>query len=332
MFMKRNTIDVLYATNSHYLLYTLASMLSFIEHSGLGQDKINIHLMTEGCSGDDYRFAQEVLSDFSHVFLSIYPIEEYSMSKYHIPPWQNTQVANARLFFQDILGSKIADIDSLLYLDSDTMVVGSLEELLDKKDGLYAVRDNCQPSYYRRFGLDKYFNSGVLWIDTKSWIENHYQDKIVTFIKNNRDIKLKYPDQDILNCSLKDDIKELTHSYNLSPYIAMSSDFGLRYSCRREGIDYKEVQEERIHPKIIHSCGILGIKPWTQNQVNPYNDIFRDYIKRVDCSFEVESLDSIMSFLSENPRLFSMFLNLKTFTPDCVHQATVSLLSKIKSK
>ena len=33
------------------------------------------------------------------------------------------------------------------------------------------------------------------------------------------------------------------------------ADFKLRHIV-------KEVQEERIHPKIIHSCGILGIKVW----------------------------------------------------------------------
>ena len=324
-----NKIDVLYATNPSYLIVTLASILSLIENSNLLEKTLDLHLMTEGLTKDDFQFLESFLGQYDNVRVSIYPIEEFNVNKYHIPDWQHTQVANARLFFQDILGTKIKDMQQLLYLDSDTIVVDDLTGLAQYQEGVYAVRDNCMPAYYHKLNLDKYYNSGVLYLDTKTWIKECYQEQIVEFIEKNNSINLLYPDQDILNCALKEKIKPLSTSYNLSPYMCLIDDFTLQYHCSKTDNDYQKIKEDINNAKILHSCGILGVKPWSDNKVNPYNEVFRSYIGRIDPSFELQKLGIVKNFLANHPQLFNTLLNLKTYTPEYLENASKKLLSKV---
>ena len=324
-----NRIDVLYATNQSYLIVTLASILSLIENSNLLEKTLNLHLMTEGLTKNDFQFLEIFFRQYNNVRLSIYPIEEFNINRYHIPDWQHTQVANARLFFQDILGTEIKDIQQLLYLDSDTIVVDDLTGLAQYQAGVYAVRDNCMPAYYHKLNLDKYYNSGVLFLDTKTWIKECYQEQIVEFIEKNNSINLLYPDQDILNCALKGKIKPLSISYNLSPYMCLIDDFTLQYHCRKTDNDYQKIKEDIKNTKILHSCGTLGVKPWSDNKVNPYNEVFRSYIERIDSSFELQKLGTVKGFLANHPQLFNTLLNLKTYTPEHLENASKKLLSKV---
>ncbi len=326
-------IDILYATNKKYLFVTLASLVSLMENANLALDtKININLMTEGLVKEDYKLLEEIISLYPAFKLTVYPIEEFNIEKYNIPKWLNTQVANARLFFQEILGDKVKNMEKILYLDSDTIVIDDLRGLEKYQEGIYAVKDSALPSYCRKLNVDNYYNSGVLYLDPKNWIENNYQEKIVDFVKYNRDFDFSYPDQDLINVVLKDELKPLEESYNVSPFMFSITDRTLDYYCKVTNNDYRSLKENIRNPKIIHTCGFLGIKPWMDNAVNPYNDIYRYYLRRVNANFEVENLTGIKEFLGKHPRLFYSLLLLKTYTPDSLQNSTKKLALKFYTK
>lgn len=310
----KNT-GILYATNKEYLTITLASMLSLIENST--KEYLRIYLMTENLNEQDYTLIEKVIREYPNVNLSIYPIEEFHLEKYGIPGWQNTQAANARLFFQEILGNKV-DKEELLYLDSDTIVVDNLTEL-DKYQGkIYAALDTAMPSYLKQLGVTRYFNSGVLKINTDWWKKEKCQERIIKFMKDNPSKKLTYPDQDVLNYVLGQEIEELPMSYNLPPSISMMAGMTLDSYCKRIKRNSEAATVAKNNPKIIHSYGLLGIKPWTNNEVNPYNNIFRKYLYEVNPEFELQELTSMKKFLSTTPRLFNSLFLLKSYTPECL--------------
>jgi lipopolysaccharide biosynthesis glycosyltransferase len=233
-------------------------------------------------------------------------------------PNGNTQVANARLFFQKILKEQVEKMDRMLYLDSDTIILGDLSGLLNKEAPIYAVRDNTPSSYAKGLGLSTYYNSGVLYIDVKKWLEENYQEQIENYIENNQGKKFTYPDQDILNVVLQGQITELSREYNMAPYAYALRDEKLTNYCKRYNVPLDELLLARNNPKILHSTGLLGIKPWTDNEVNPYNDIFRRYLYKVNPEFELQELDSMKKLLSTNPRLFNSLFLLKSYTPECL--------------
>lgn len=315
----KNT-GILYATNKDYLIITLSSMLSLIENAN--GEELNIYFMTENLNDQDYALIEKTAKEYPNVNLSIYPIEGFHLERYKIPGWQNTQAANARLFFQRILGNQIDRIDNLLYLDSDTIVVDNLKSL-DRYNGkINAALDNALPSYLAQLGVTRYFNSGVLKINTNWWRNENCEEKIIKFVRDNPTKKLTYPDQDLLNYVLGEEIEEIPMNYNLPPSVSMMNGVTLDLYCKKIKRDTSEIIDAKKDPKILHSYGLLGIKPWTDNKVNPYNEIFRKYLYEVNPSFELQELSGLKRLLSADPRIFNGLFLLKTYTPECL-QGTI---------
>lgn len=306
---------ILYATNKEYLKVTLASMLSLIKTNH--NEKINIFFMTENLHEHDYNLIERIVKEYPNVTLSIHPIEKYHIEKYKIPGWQNTQAANARLFFQEILGNKIEEIEELLYLDSDTIVMDDLTDLNKYNGKIHAVLDNAVPSYLEQLGVKKYFNSGVLKINTAWWKKEKCEERIIKFVRDNPTKKLTYPDQDVLNCVLGEEIEEMPMNYNLPPSINIMSNLVLDLHCKKIKRNKSEIITAKKNPKILHSYGLLGIKPWTDNKVNPYNENFRKYLYEIEPSFELQELAGMKKILAMNPQLINSLFLLKAYTPEC---------------
>lgn len=324
-------INVLYSSNNIYLKMMLASMYSFVLNSKF--EIIKFHIITENFTTDDYKLIEDIMSKFPNVSLSFYSIESYHLEKYGIPEWRGTQIPNARLFFQKIMDKNIADIKNLLYLDADTIVIDSLNEIGKYNKGLYAVKDACLTNYYKSLNnLDTYYNSGVIYIDVNEWANNNYQEKILDFIKNNSQIKLSYPDQDILNCVLSNEIKPLPPTYNVGPYGYIFNDSALKIYYKKRNTPFEEVIAARDNAKILHSYGFFGIKPWMKNKVHPFNEQFCQYLKETDPSFEVVDMPALTKILTFNPQIFYNLLLLKACIPNFAQDSVKTLSLKINNR
>lgn len=99
-----------------------------------------------------------------------------------------TQMSLARLF-----APQYVEDDKVLYLDSDCVVLKSIDELfeIDLKDNLFA--GVIEPS---KSSSEPYFNAGVLLLNLKQWREENITEKVMNIINKKF---LRYPDQDALN-------------------------------------------------------------------------------------------------------------------------------------
>ncbi len=105
------------------------------------------------------------------------------------------------------------DYDRILYLDSDIMVVGEELGAVFSLDLLTApvgaATDNMKLKYPRRPTPDQaalgvngpYFNSGVLLIDTKAFVQQEIREKCIQVAKQHDPEKLHF-DQTLLNLAL----------------------------------------------------------------------------------------------------------------------------------
>ncbi|MBQ8256194.1 MAG: glycosyltransferase family 8 protein [Alphaproteobacteria bacterium] len=130
------------------------------------------------------------------------------------------------IFYRLFAGKIFPNINKLLYLDSDTLIYDDVSELYNtdiSKHTLAAVPDmapredpnNPNGKYVSNFAKEHlkngtYFNSGVLLINTKKQTES------IALLTQTK-VKLKYPDQDILNVALQTQIKPLDLKYNTAP-------------------------------------------------------------------------------------------------------------------
>lgn len=151
-----------------------------------------------------------------------------------------------RLFFPYIL-----DADRLLYLDTDVICVSSIAKLfsLPMKENIIAVAPDIEPMLSKRnlalnLGTHKYFNSGVILIDLKKWLNNDINNKIFKVIKK-RKKDLIALDQDALNIVFAN----LPHLYLDRAYDVMEL-----WKC-------DDVKQRLKETKLIHFAS--QPKPWS---------------------------------------------------------------------
>ena len=329
-------LDVLYASDANYIDIMMTSIISLIKNSNI--KFLNIHIISSGFNNNDYSKVRDIISRYPNVKVDFYPLEEYDIERYNIPSWHGLQVGNARLFFQDIIGNKVKDIDTLLYLDGDTLVKGDLNQL-DKYTGnpISACKDNISPSMARKYGVDTYYNSGVLLINVNEWVRRHLQDKILDEVYN-PSTELYLPDQNILNIALKDDIGELPINYNLMPleYFFNEKERKRYFNPKLRQRTAAEVGEAIINPKIYHCCCLAGIKPWYKNSINPFNEEFLKYVYEVNPDFELYDSNKFRQIFDQHPELLKKLLLLRNYLPNdfniIVTKLSILLQGNMKSR
>ncbi len=134
-----------------------------------------------------------------------------------------TPVVYLRLALPEALG---ADYRRLLYLDGDIFVQGGdFSAFLGLDLGprfIGAVRDNSQwrtpdrrPEQFRRLGLPatRYFNAGVMLIDTAGYNAAGVLERCVALGRANREKMIRH-DQNLLNSTLRGDWAELSPVWN----------------------------------------------------------------------------------------------------------------------
>lgn len=305
-------MDVLYTANDKYIDIMLTSMVSLIRNGGF-QD-ITFHIITENYSYEDYKRVYDVLTRYDNVDLFFYNLEDYNIERFNIPKWRNTQIANARVFYNRIL-DKNPKGEQILYLDSDTLVVDKIDVIRGNEDNpIYAVQDSTRKEYYHNLGLSDYYNSGVLLFNRDTWNEKKIDDRIFTFLENHDVTNFEFPDQDLINISLQDEIGRMPLGYNICiyPFMFNEAQFNLYYGNDLRSFSLQEIDEARKNAKIIHFYGINCNKPWFKNKINPFNETYREYLHEVNPDFEIKPVPGIAGVLANSPILFYNLLALRS--------------------
>jgi lipopolysaccharide biosynthesis glycosyltransferase len=182
------------------------------------------------------------------------------------------EAAFIRLFLPAILSE---DYDRILYLDSDIFLnrpgLAQLFATDLENHPLAAVRDIQQVFSQRHrlpdfalLGLQDvaYFNSGVLLIDCKRFIETKLEQRCMEFMRERPDVVAFFHDQSALNGVLRGEWKELHPKWNWM------------YSIKTT--NFVEMES----PHIIHFIGPQKPWRWVNGEIpRKYYDAYRDYLR-----------------------------------------------------
>jgi lipopolysaccharide biosynthesis glycosyltransferase len=194
-----------------------------------------------------------------------------------------TITAYYRLLLPQILPP---EFKKAIYLDTDMVVTGNLEEIwnIDIGDNyVLAVQDDTQltismcPSVrdYEQLGISpdcKYFNSGLLVINMDKWRADNIGHRVIEYIRQN--IQYRPNDQDALNAIVAGKWGELHPKWNQMP--------GVYYPDFKERNPLPpEVYQELLHqPCVIHFTNTP--KPWCAGLrtecTHPKKDLFFRYV------------------------------------------------------
>ena len=319
-------MHIMYTANKSFIEIMLTSIYSLIINGNL--ESINLHIITENCDESDFNKIHKFLDQFKNVNVDIYKLEDNPINEYSIPNWKNSQIANARIFYPRIIKERHPEVKNLLYIDCDTIIKGDLNGLTSYDEyPINAALDEVTKDYYeKRLGLTKYHNSGVLYINTDEWNKLDVEYRVKDFCKT-PNIKISYPDQDVLNITLKDKINTIPNRYNLSlyPYIFKMFGMKIRYEMQERQISYQDILKEKENAVVLHSLGLFNIKPWYNSKINPLTKEFMQYMKDIDPDFELKELSRFKKIITISPTLFKSLILIKPYIPTEIRNKIKSL-------
>lgn len=277
-------LHLLMASNDGYVPYMGVSLFSMLENSAGDFDRVHIYIIDNGISEGNREKLLAQTAAYPHVTTTFHDLRD-RLSEF-CPKvdngWDNT--VYGRFFIDELVEE---GVEKALYMDGDTIVSGSLRELMSIDLGencLAGVRDFLEPKRIRYLNMEEtayYINSGILLVNLKNYREFEVRKKIVQFI-NTFDRRLDYPDQDAISAVCSRTIQILPPKYNFGWHLPERR---LKWDYRKIGFPYsyeelyETVKDNYAAVVIFHFFGVG--KPWRRGECAPeFEKIWSSYSKR----------------------------------------------------
>ncbi|MDB5249650.1 MAG: hypothetical protein JWQ40_4044 [Segetibacter sp.] len=263
--INKGSIDYLHIAlgfDENYIV-PIYALLTSIFHNNR-DSAIMFHVIATGLNETEKEKIKQYIRR-NNAEISYYTINEEEVRKIvYIPANTHFTIATYyRLFFPSLIPS---DIRKLLYIDSDAIVIGNLQELYNTDIGnapIGAATDSGpHPGEFLGIkGKENYFNAGVLLIDIRNWKEQMVTENALQFLADYPE-KIKYVDQDALNATLINKWFKLDNKYNLTWF-----DVSLQ-------VPKSELTKDKV---IIHYT--TPNKPWHCLARNKLRSFYHHYLK-----------------------------------------------------
>ena len=200
--------NIVFCINSKFSKYLYVQMSSILRHS-----KENIHFYILYSSIDDK--AKEniinILNSYNHakfdidfIFVDIKKLLESKFDNFRLRSWFGSYDIYNRLFLNEILKEK--SIKTVISMDADMIILYDLSELFDLYRATKTIRGLPEKNLcFKQYNI--YLNAGLLILDLDFLNQINFTQKAVHMI-NNEENKLLYPEQDIINFVIDDELKQ----------------------------------------------------------------------------------------------------------------------------
>lgn len=273
-------LNIIYIFDNYFSDVAGVSLTSLLYNNPVDEIELTIYLLTVNLDGANLEKINKIKKESRQRIIVIDASKTYEkILQLGLTSYRGSAMTNLRLYFNELV--PIVDLERMLYIDCDTIVCDSLNELAD-----FDMKHKLMGMVYDPYGKimrnkkhtsELYYGAGIILIDCKRWVNEKWIDKITDFIKNNS-MHLAHPDQDLLNIVCEGEIITLPIKYNFQPVHKMYND-DLYFKILAPSTYYScaEIQEARNAPVIVHMIRTLGCNPWEEQSIHPDNDLFRKY-------------------------------------------------------
>ncbi len=270
-------MNFLYTINNNFFEKLVVSLASLVKSS---DKKMTVYVIC-----DDITFKNKVrLEKFNSILVNIILLDSPSISKNLIP-----DRGSASQFYRLRIGEIFEDIniEKLLYLDADTIIVGSVEEIFNIDIGnnvIGATVDPWSASYRKLLHINTdaaMLNSGVLLINVKKWKMDKIDNGIRRIVKGRSDFI--QGDQGLLDQFFNGHFFILAPKYNMISSYYELTDFELRV-FRKPYIFYDKgtIDESKRNPVVIHfTSSFMNNRPWYEGSKHQYKDLWLSQYKEI---------------------------------------------------
>lgn len=301
-----NELNVLYQFDDKYAPYAGISITSLYENNK-DIENLNIFCAALDISNENrvklrktaQRYGREIL------FLDCKDAAA-KIKELNVGSWNGSLATWIKIF---IIKNLIDKLDSLLYLDSDTLVLGCLQQLCNfdfEGKAMACVVDSLGFEHIHRLKIEQYqyyYNAGVMYFNLIYFRKNlmFYNDMICCLENNVK--RYIVNDQDLLNDFFKGNIKMLAPEFNLQGTHYMYTDNVYFHVYKK--YDYytpQDIANAKKNVKIVHFFRELGDYPWEEGNYHPLTGMFEEWQqkslwadleklkKQRSCLFKIERL------------------------------------------
>jgi lipopolysaccharide biosynthesis glycosyltransferase len=325
--MERNTLveklNVCYASSNEYVPYMCVSIISLLKNN---TDLVeNIYLLSFGIKEENLKKLKDVIKQYNCSLVVIDALSKMSdiFKKIELSTFDGSYATYARAFISEL----ITDYEGkILYIDSDTVIDGSLEDLLrvdmDAQDKAYAAVIGANQYYIGNTerllanGNKTYFACGVILFNLRLWKKYKCTENIIEYISKNGSDYL-YADQTVINNAINEKLVLPLHpKYNYWGHVYRGA--RIYYELLHGGWWSKAVIDEaKANPVIIHYKGFI-VHPWLKGNVSslshryqyykqfsPWKDeeeksIYYDEVAKCETDAQKEKMDRKIKFLRKS--------------------------------
>lgn len=264
--------SLLYCFDRNYNQQAFSSMISFLDNTTSHLDIYIIH-KSESTSN----FIPDIIKN--HIQLRNIKTFKFNL-KSKFPNIEGTHVSEAtyyRIFFEYFIDSSI---EFITYIDSDIIcnkepkifIEQAISKLRNSNNILACkterMRNQENKHIFDRINMssDRYFNAGVIVIDTKKWKSQNITNKLIAKL-NQIDFPLNFWDQDLFNLFFDGDYVPIDESCNWNIHLEKT------YSSQEESIIFNSVV-------LFHFYG--KTKPWSSRGLfSKYSFIYQQNYRKI---------------------------------------------------
>ncbi len=268
-------MNIAYSCNDYYVSQTGISLISLFENNK-DVDRIIIYLVSKGISEENIKILDVICNRYGRQ-LKVIEFDDIAYDLKLSTTGRHIATVYTKVFFP-----RIYEVDKMIYFDSDTIIVGNLQELWDMPlDDVYmGVVETLPSKFYKELGLPKdapFFNDGMA-ICNVDYCRKH--DLIGQVLKIVDDFDGNPPtlSEGALNKVCFGKVKYISPKYNLLA--------GLLYFCNLD-VDYmsnvfysyskEELSDACSHPIMIHFLTAFYNRPWFTPCTHPYKNLYFKY-------------------------------------------------------
>ncbi|MCL2661753.1 MAG: glycosyltransferase family 8 protein [Oscillospiraceae bacterium] len=276
-------MNILYTCDDKFCAYTGISITSLFENNK-DLSEINVFIAGQGISEENSLKLQKTAEKYGRkiIILDAEKIDKFLVENNAVS-YHESKAPYYRLFIDELLPQSI---ERILYIDSDSVVTGSLsglESFIFEPDKVCAMkRDPVFAEYKISIGLnenDVYYHSGVMLFDLNNWRRLKCSDLLIKEIKEGR-ARYRLPDQDLLSRALNKNIQTLDLKYNFLthiPYFGIDTYRAVSDAHDETYYTVQQMQEAMDNPVILHCVrGFVGT-PWEKGNTNPFKEEWTKY-------------------------------------------------------
>ncbi len=279
----KKPLNILYQANEYYAPYLGISLMSLLEWNK-HIETIKVFIIDDGISEDTKGKIDEIARSFGRETVYIdTAVSQKILEAANAPKFRGNYATYFKLFVLDELPE---DVETILYVDSDTIIRGPFDEMTEFDFGeksLAMVPAIYHNKYREMVGIPKdyiTYNAGIMAFKLSAWRENKCRERLIQGMQEDPKVLTFAPDQSLAIKVLQQDLAQLPLKFNFSTLYTLFKydDISKMFQCQEADMfTQQDIDESYKDIAVYHFIELQVGKPWESDSVHPKKFLWKEY-------------------------------------------------------